>query len=513
MRVTATELPLRPAAPRRSGRRPSPAVLAVVLVVAAGVTLRLVSSGQLWLDEALSVEIARRPLGELLRALRHDGSPPLYYLLLHGWIWLFGSGTYAVRTLSSVIGLLTLPLAWRAGRRLGGRDLAVPALLITASTPYALRYSTETRMYALVLALVFLGIPLLLDALVTPTGRRLAGVTVLTAALAYTHYWTLYLLAPVALWLAWHRAWRVVSAMVAALVLFAPWLPSFAYQILHTGTPWAEKPDLRIIPNTLLQWGGPGQLGGLLALTLVPLAAVGLMALPRRSGGRLLTLDPAGRPGMRILAALSVAPLVVAIVLGVIVHGGYSLRYTAVCLPFYLLLVARGVTVLPGRLPRAVLAGVVTVGLVGGVQIAATRRTQADAMSAAIRASAHPGDVVAYCPDQLSPAVHRLLPGRLGVRELAYADPTGPALVDWVDYGKRVSRLSPAAFARQVLDAAGRDGQVWLVSQDGYRGWDDVCTQVSAALSAVRGVPTMAVNSHGSIYEHASLAHYPAALS
>lgn len=512
--MTATRQPVRPAVSARGevasdGRRHRLLVGAVVLTVAAAIALRLVSSGELWLDESLSVQIARKPLPQLFAALRQDGAPPLYYLLLHGWMAVFGTGTYAVRALSSVIGIVTLPLAYRTGKRLGGRQLAVPMLLLTATAPYAVRYSTETRMYALVLALVLGGIPLLLDALNAPTRGRLLGVTLLTAALAYTHYWTLYLLGPVALWLAWHRAWRVLAAMAASVIVFAPWLPSFFYQVVHTGTPWAEPPSLRIIPTTLLQWGGPGQLGQLMALTMVPLAAVGLTALPPRPGAQHLNIDPTGRPGMRALGALTLAPLIVAIGLGLVTNGGYSLRYTAVCLPFYLLLVARGTTVFPNRLPQRILGVLIVAGLIADVQLAFERRTQADTISAAIRASAAPGDVVAYCPDQLAPAVHRLLPARLGVKELAYADPAGPALVDWVDYGQRVRDLPPAAFARQVLDAAGRGHQVWLVSQDGYRVWDETCSQVTAVLTAVRGVPTIDVASTGSIYEHASLARYP----
>ena len=40
----------------------------------------------LWLDEALSVNIAKLPLAQLPGALVQDGSPPLYYLVLHYWM-------------------------------------------------------------------------------------------------------------------------------------------------------------------------------------------------------------------------------------------------------------------------------------------------------------------------------------------------------------------------------------------------------------------------------------------
>ena len=57
----------------------------------------------MWLDEALSVNIARLPLGDLHDALKHDGAPPLYYVLLHVWTGVFGTGDVAVRSLSGVV--------------------------------------------------------------------------------------------------------------------------------------------------------------------------------------------------------------------------------------------------------------------------------------------------------------------------------------------------------------------------------------------------------------------------
>jgi mannosyltransferase len=492
------------------GRFSSAFVFAVV-AVGCGVVLRFVSTGQLWLDEALSVEIARRPLPQLFSALRRDGSPPLYYLLLHAWMAVFGTSTIAVRTLSSIISLAALPLAWYVGRAIGGRRLAAIMLLLVASTPWALRYSTETRMYTLVLVEVLAGVLILLWARANPTLRALAGITVITAALAYTHYWTLYLLAPVFGWLVWRREWRIAGAMVAAVVLFAPWLPSFAYQVRNTGTPWAVPADFKIFQSALVQWGGPGQVGSLLALLMIPLAVFGVAAIRRAGPHEPVILQPTGVPGIRVIAAFAIAPLLVAVLLGVFIHSGYAYRYTAVCLPFYLLLVARGLAVLPGRVLRnSVVAVVVVAGLYGGLTTATRERTQAGQIAATLTAAARPGDVVAYCPDQLSPAVHRLLPASLGLIEIAYADPSGPALVNWVHYSQRVRALPPAQFSAQVLQAAGDHHDVWLVTQNGYRVFGGVCPQVEDVLSSERGAPTLDVTSQAGVDEPATLEHFPA---
>ena len=53
-----------------------------------------------WIDEAISVGIASHPLTEIPGALRQDGSPPLYYLLLHEWMALVGTGEEETRALS-----------------------------------------------------------------------------------------------------------------------------------------------------------------------------------------------------------------------------------------------------------------------------------------------------------------------------------------------------------------------------------------------------------------------------
>src|SRR5690348_9191411 len=116
---TAADVP-GPATPVAEPPESAPAPVEVVVVgivaVLAGGVLRFVTASSLWLDEALSVNIARLPVGDIGPWLRHDGHPPLYYWLLHGWIELFGSGDVAVRALSGVFGLLTLPLAYLAGR-------------------------------------------------------------------------------------------------------------------------------------------------------------------------------------------------------------------------------------------------------------------------------------------------------------------------------------------------------------------------------------------------------------
>jgi uncharacterized membrane protein len=45
-----------------------------------------------WIDEGLSVGIASHGFLDIPGVLRLDGSPPLYYLVLHVWMSVFGDG-------------------------------------------------------------------------------------------------------------------------------------------------------------------------------------------------------------------------------------------------------------------------------------------------------------------------------------------------------------------------------------------------------------------------------------
>ena len=68
----------------------------------------------MWLDEALTVNIAKAPLHLIPHLLRADGAPPLYYLLLHFWMKVFGTSDLGARSLS---GRSAFSLCRQRGRR------------------------------------------------------------------------------------------------------------------------------------------------------------------------------------------------------------------------------------------------------------------------------------------------------------------------------------------------------------------------------------------------------------
>ena len=490
------------------------AVAAVVLALVVGTVLRFVAPPALWLDEAQSVAIARSDLPGLFAALREDGAPPLYYLLLHGWTALFGTGAFAVRALSGLFGVLALGVAWRLGRRLGGPRVAVALTLLLASSPFAVRYASETRMYALVVLLVLLGAAAVDRAVRRPGVASVAAVGLAAAALLYTHYWAPFLLAVVGLLalLGLRRdraaAGRVLAGLVLAGVLFLPWLPTMRWQAAHTGTPWASTGGLTSITAALGGWQGGGRgVAVLLGYALVVLAVLALVAVP---AGDVVRLGVSRSPARWALLALSLGTLVVAGLASLVTSSAVVARYTSVALPAFLALVALGVTGLPGpRARAAVLALCVVAGLGLSVQQARAPRTQAAEVAEALDAAA-PGDVVLFCPDQLGPAVSRLAPAGLDL--VGYPDLAPADRVDWTDYAERNRSADPALVAARVSARAG-DHAVYVVTSRGYRvPSDSDCNQLREALGRLRGEPEQVVQRDPAAGESMRVHRFPAAV-
>jgi hypothetical protein len=494
-------------------RRAGPwGVAAVGVVVAIGVALRAYSPSALWLDEAISVDISGLPLREVPEALRRDGAPPLYPLLLWCWERVVGDSATQVRWLSGLFGVAALPAAAVAGARLAGRSGAVAALLLLATSPFAAYYSTEARMYSLVVLLVLCGFLALDGHLRRPSAARGVLLALVSAALALTHYWSLFLLAVVGgglLASAWRSRRgtpaRTAGWVAAGGVLFLPWLPSFLHQVTHTGTPWASPTGwFSALQSTVVVWaGGEGRTSALvLAAVLLLLAGLGATAVSA-SGSR-VELDLRGRPPGRALAVVVGATLVLALAVGRFTGAAFDARYTSVVLPLFLLLAGVGVA----RLPRAFGAPVLTVAVVAGVASAVPdvfieQKTQAAVVADALRAQALPGDVVVYCPDQLGPATSRLLPGSL--RQEVYPTGESPERVDWVDYAERNAGADPEAYGRDLSARAGGSA-VWLVFHTHYRTYEGQCEALAGTLTALRGDPLRLVEPDGMYFETAHLA-------
>lgn len=192
----------------------------------------------LWSDEAATITAASRPLPDLWRMLQSiDLVHGFYYLLMHGWIQLFGDSAFALRAPSALaIGVAT-GFVYLLGARLGGRTMAVTSVAVFVLIPRIFWASGEARSYAFTAAAAAAATAVLLTAALRDTRRcvliwALYSVLMVVGVLFNLYFGLLFLAHGISIVLdrrvtsASRRAW--VLAAVSASAVCLPFL-CFAY--------------------------------------------------------------------------------------------------------------------------------------------------------------------------------------------------------------------------------------------------------------------------------------------
>ena len=183
-----------PALARLARRVPVNRWTVAALVLALTLASLALRVGQLrvhyWIDEAISVGIASHTLAALQRPPRQDGSPPLYYLLLHGWMRVRPPARRRPTPVAAVRAD-AVPVAYWAGP-VFDRRAGVTAAVLAAGLPFLTTYAQETRMYSLI-ALLSLLVRWGSCMASSRAGAHLALLVGSLAAAIYTHNWALFL--------------------------------------------------------------------------------------------------------------------------------------------------------------------------------------------------------------------------------------------------------------------------------------------------------------------------------
>src|SRR3990167_7245669 len=163
----------------------------ILLILTAGLILRLFKLDQsLWLDEAINVTFVKNLN---LHALVFDYSigdfhPPLYHILLRGWVLLFGTSEIAVRLPSVILGLATVYIVYLITKKLFENKTALISATLIATSPLHIYYSQEARMYMLAVFFATLSVYFFVSLLKKETLIYWVGFVISTVLMLYTDY-------------------------------------------------------------------------------------------------------------------------------------------------------------------------------------------------------------------------------------------------------------------------------------------------------------------------------------
>ena len=431
-----------------------------------------------WIDEGISVGIASHGFLDIPGVLRLDGSPPLYYLLLHVWMAIFGDGQATTHVLSLGFALLAIPVAYWAGAGTFGRRAGLCAAILAAVNPFLTYYAQETRMYALVSLLALVVAATIVRVFVFGRRSFLPVFSMALVALMYSHNWGLFLAlgTVVALVPAWRatpdrRAFvrDVLIAYGTVAVLYAPWLPSLLFQAMHTGAPWSVRPSVADVFGPIV-----GTLGGeTVPLALLLVAGAGLATIVKRGasedsapgGGDAVAAAELRRTAVWVLVALPLAGLVIAWSASQL-SPAFAGRYFAILVGPVLLLAGVGLAH-AGRL------GVITLAIICALWFdprttELESKSNARLVAAKIKADVYPGDLVVSVHPEQTPLLHYYLPD--GLR---YADSISlvrdPLVFDWRDALERLRAARPSRVLASYVSSL-RPGQTLVLVNPIIRG-------------------------------------------
>lgn len=310
----------------------------VIVVVAAVMRCLFVGKADIGNDECFSLYYACRSLSDIAVGLSTYDNPPLWELILHFWVMLFGVSVVSLRMLSLIFSVMTVVPIWLIGERYVGRHVGLLASAMYAFSTLSIFLSHDGRVYSLLAMLSAWSLYLFLTVFDKNYRGRAAWVwlAVVNVLIMYSHYmafWVIVVEAMVLLFVpgAIRRLWKHGLIHAAVLIVcYIPMWPVLYERFMDSGVhgTWIAKTEgfdaLYFMFCHLTNSPVPTILYLVLALGNLVIAVVDMVRKRFKLGN------------VTLLTAMWLIPLVVSFVVSFFV-GMFLDRYFYFVLPAYLL--------------------------------------------------------------------------------------------------------------------------------------------------------------------------------
>jgi mannosyltransferase len=325
----------------------SAAIVAAISIIALTLRLHMIGARSFWVDEGISVAIARLSWSEFFGILwRREGNMSLYYILLRGWLF-FAHSDATIRALSAIASTAAVIAIYFLGKKLSDRNTGAIAAILLALNVFHIRYAQEARSYALLSLAVILATWCFVSAVESQSQNKWALYAIVSAAAVYLHFFAVFVIAAHFLSaIIWKRPipWRniFVSAVLFALLV----LPVAAF--LHTNSrnhqlDWVKFPTGREFYGFLLLF--TGQAGIIMLCISLAIAAVVIAQLVLGSQKQ---NSPQKSFPLGVITLWLLLPPIVTLAIS-LAHPLFVPRYMTISLPALALVLARGISMFPTK--------------------------------------------------------------------------------------------------------------------------------------------------------------------
>ena len=234
-----------------------------------GLFLRIYDLGteSIWLDEGISIRLANLNLFQIVEERAQSGvHPPLYFIILHYWVNLFGDTVFSTRFLSVIFGFFSIFMIYKVGTLIFNKNIGMLSSLLLALSVFHINYSQEVRMYSLMTLLTLLSIYFFIKLLDRTSFTVSIGYILSSILLIYTHIFGLFIIIAQNIYLFTlflskeeyklnFRRW--ILFQIILVILYVPWISILINSILELQSGlWIPVPTIRSIIGTFSEYSG-----------------------------------------------------------------------------------------------------------------------------------------------------------------------------------------------------------------------------------------------------------------
>lgn len=186
--------------------------MGIIIILLLALGLRLIGIGQsFWLDESISANVAKMPIGEIVKNFSiGDFHPPIFYWFLDLWTKIFGSHVVILRLSSVLLSLITIYFVYLIGKKIKNEKIGILAALFLAINPLFVYYSQELRMYSMSTMWLIIGFYYFVKIKSKKYLKKDLVVFNLMMALAFgTFYGSIFLIASFAIYFLIKKEWKL----------------------------------------------------------------------------------------------------------------------------------------------------------------------------------------------------------------------------------------------------------------------------------------------------------------
>lgn len=232
----------------------------------------------LYNDEPFSVFFAQKSVSDIIRILSLGNNPPLFEIILHFWMKMFGISQFSVRFLPVIFSCVTAVFIYFIGfKHLNKKEIGLVSALIFTFAYQHFFYAQEARVYSFFVMLATMCLYLYLNILKnTEKKSNYVWLTICNLLLMYGHFFGLFIVFMefISTYLFKSNRKKIGKKMLIVfgltILLYLPYVSVFIYRFITSAVEktWVESSQLSDYFDVILNTYGGNVPAVILLITL-----------------------------------------------------------------------------------------------------------------------------------------------------------------------------------------------------------------------------------------------------